>query len=137
MMHAIGQLVIHAAMPEQALAMDKLAGPLDDRRLDVEKETLGYTYADVGAELARRWKFPPTFSDTIAAIPNPGDDTLAAVIHLAAWRARIDENKLNAEQIAACYPTEVAESLGLEENALIDQMPSLDELSAGLDELIK
>jgi len=58
------------------------------------------------------------------------------VIHLAAWRARIDENKLSPEQIAACYPTEVAESLGLEENALIDQMPSLDELSAGLDELI-
>jgi HD-like signal output (HDOD) protein len=130
MMHAIGQLVIHAGMPEQAVALDK-------HRLEAEQEALGYTYADVGAELARRWKFPPVFSDTIAAIPNPGDDTLAAVIHLAAWRARIDENKLTEEQIAACYPTEVAEELGLEENALIDQMPSLDELSAGLDELIK
>jgi HD-like signal output (HDOD) protein len=136
MMHAIGQLVIHAGMPEQALALDKVAGPLDPRRLETEQASLGYTYADVGAELARRWKFPPTFSDTIAAIPNPGENELAAVIHLAAWRARIDENKLTPDEIAACYPTEVAESLGLEENALIDQMPSLDELSAGLDELI-
>jgi hypothetical protein len=58
------------------------------------------------------------------------------VIHLAAWRARVEENKLTPDEITACYPTEVAESLGLEENALIDQMPSLDELSAGLDELI-
>jgi HD-like signal output (HDOD) protein len=137
MMHAIGQLVIHAAMPEQALALDKAAAPLDERRMEAEMDALGYNFADVGAELARRWKFPPAFSDTIAAFPNPGDNDLAAVIHLAAWRARVDENKMTEEEIAASYPTEVAENLGLEENALIDQMPSLDELSAGLDELIK
>ncbi|MCE3261762.1 MAG: histidine kinase [Pseudoduganella sp.] len=137
MMHAIGQLVIHAAMPEQAMTLDKVAGPLDARRLDAEMSSLGYNFADVGAELARRWKFPPAFSETIAAFPNPGDNMLAAVIHLAAWRARVDENKLTPEEIAACYPTEVADSLGLDDNALIDQMPSLDELSAGLEELIK
>ncbi|AKU22125.1 MULTISPECIES: HDOD domain-containing protein [unclassified Massilia] len=141
MMHAIGQLVMHAAMPEQAMQMDKVAGPLDSRRLDAEQASFGYGFADVGAELARRWKFPESFADTIAAFPNPLERTppnkLAAVIHLAAWRARIDESKLSPDEIAACYPTEIAAALGLAENALIDEMPNPDELSAGLDELIR
>ncbi len=77
-MHAIGQLVIHAAMPGQAMQVDKIAPPLDARRLDAERVSLGYDYAQVGAELARRWKFPPAFTDAIAA--------WRPAIH-AAWRA--------------------------------------------------
>ena len=44
---------------------------------------------------------------------------------------------LSESEIEACYPTDLAEELGLEDNALIDEMPPPDELSAGLEELIK
>lgn len=141
MMHGIGQLVIHAAMPEQAMQLSKVAGPLDSRRLDAELQSLGFTFADVGAELAKRWKFPETFAETIATFPDPLTDEnatrLSGVIHLAAWRARVEENKLSDEEIAACYPSELAAELGLEPNALIDDMPPPSELSAGLEELVK
>lgn len=141
MMHAIGQLVLHSAMPEQAMQLDKIAPPLDARRLDAEMASLGYCFADVGAELARRWKFPEPFSDAIGAFPNPLTATppnrMAAVVHLAAWCARVDEAKLTAEEISGCYPTEVADELGLAPNALVDDMPSLSDLSAGLEELVK
>lgn len=141
MMHAIGQLVLHSAMPEQAMQLDKIAGPLDSRRLDAEQASFGYCFADVGAELAKRWKFPETFSATIAAYPDPLNhepiNRLAAVVYLAAWRARVEENKLSAEEISVCYPTEIAESLGLEPNALIDDMPAPSELSAGLEDLVR
>ncbi|WP_343732103.1 HDOD domain-containing protein [Duganella sp.] len=141
MMHAIGQLVIHSAAPEQAMALDKVAGPLDSRRLDAEQASLGYTFADVGAELAKRWKFPHTFSETISAFPEPHHNgelnRLAAVVALAAWRARVAQAELNDDEIAACYPVDLAEELGLEDNALIDDMPPPDELSAGLEELVK
>lgn len=141
MMHAIGQLVLHSAMPEQAMQLDKIAPPLDARRLDAEMASLGYCFADVGAELARRWKFPEAFSDAIGAFPNPFIATppnrMAAVVHLAAWCARVDEAKLTPDEINGCYPTEVAEELGLEPNALVDDMPSLSDLSAGLEELVK
>jgi HD-like signal output (HDOD) protein len=141
MMHAIGQLVIHSAAPEQAMALDKVAGPLDSRRIDAEQASLGYTFADVGAELAKRWKFPPTFSETILAFPEPHHNgelnRLAAVVALAAWRARVATAELTDDEIAACYPVDLAEELGLEDNALIDDMPSPDELSAGLEELVK
>ena len=141
MMHAIGQLVIHSAMPEQAMQLDKVAGPLDARRLDAEMASLGYGFPDVGAELAARWKFPSTFSDAIKAFPQPLEhepfNRLAAVVHLAAWRARVTEAKLSDEEIEACYPTEIAEELGLEDGVLVDEMPPLEELSAGLEELVK
>ena len=121
MMHAIGQLVIHSAAPEQAMALDKVAGPMDARRLDAERASLGYTFADVGAELAKRWKFPPAFSETILAFPEPmhnGElNRLAAVVSLAAWRARVALAELTDEEIEACYPTDLAEELGLEDNA--------------------
>ncbi len=141
MMHAIGQLVIHSAAPEQAMALDRVAGPMDARRLDAERASLGYTFADVGAELAKRWKFPPAFSETILAFPEPHHNgelnRLAAVVSLAAWRARVALGELTDEEIEACYPTDLAEELGLEDNALIDDMPPPDELSAGLEELVK
>ncbi|MYM90730.1 HDOD domain-containing protein [Rugamonas sp. FT82W] len=141
MMHAIGQLVIHSAMAEQAMALDKVAGPLDPRRLDAEQASFGFTFADVGAELAKRWKFPLTFSETILAFPEPHHNgelnRLAAVVSLAAWRARVEQAQLSEDEIEACYPADLAEELGLDDNALIDEMPTPDELSAGLEELVK
>ena len=123
------------------MQLDKIAPPLDARRLDAERVSLGYNYADVGAELARRWKFPPTFAATIAAFPDPlikaPLNRLAAIVHLGAWRARVDENALSNEEIIACYPSDVAESLGLPPSVLVDKMPPPAELSAGLEELVK
>ncbi|MES2347796.1 MAG: HDOD domain-containing protein, partial [Pseudomonadota bacterium] len=128
MMHAIGQLVIHSAMAEQAMALDKVAGPMDSRRLDAEQASFGYTFADVGAELAKRWKFPQTFSETILAFPEPHHNgelnRLAAVVSLAAWRARVEQAGLSDDEIAACYPADLAEELGLDDDALTDEMPS-------------
>jgi HD-like signal output (HDOD) protein len=136
MMHAIGELVIHAAMPEKAVELDAQVPPLDERRLAVEREALGFTHADVGAELARRWQFPAVFSDAIAAWPAPLDrgavDRLAAIVHLAAWRARA----LEASHLAEQFPHDVGEVLGLDADD-IEEMPPLDELAAGLDEMMK
>lgn len=141
MMHGIGQLVMHAAMPEQAMQLDKIAPPLDSRRIDAEQASLGYCYADVGAELATRWKFPAPFAAGIAAFPDPLQHTpvnrMAAVLHLAAWRARIETSQLTPDEVSACYPGAVAAALGLTDGVLTDKMPSLDELSAGLEELVK
>ncbi|MET3134706.1 HD-like signal output (HDOD) protein [Oxalobacteraceae bacterium GrIS 1.11] len=141
MMHAIGQLVIHSAMPEQAMQLDKIAPPLDSRRIDAEQASFGYCYADVGAELARRWKFPESFSEAIDAFPDPLGkpplNRMAAVVSLAAWCARADDGKLTPEEVSACYPHALANALGLAPDLLTDTMPPLSDLSAGLEELVR
>ena len=140
MMHAIGQLVMHAAMPEEMMEVDKIAGPLDARRFDVETNSFGYSFADVGAELAVRWKFPIEFAMAIRSFPHPLTDekfdSIAAVIHLAAWRARGFEHNLTAEELDATFPTEVAAKLGISSGLMLTDMPPLSELTEGLESLI-
>jgi HD-like signal output (HDOD) protein len=140
LMHAIGQLVMHAGMPEQMLHLDKLASPMDSRRIDMERTSFGYSFANVGAELARQWRFPVTFGEAIAHFPDPVGhapfDPVAGVIHVAAWRARAEHNKLNADELAATVPTEVCLKLGIKPDDLINDMPPMAELAEGLEAMV-
>jgi putative nucleotidyltransferase with HDIG domain len=140
LMHGIGQLVMHAGMPEQMLHLDKLANPLDPRRIDMERTSFGYSFANVGAELARQWKFPPAFSEAIANFPDPLShapfDPVAAVLHLSAWRARAEHNGLEGDELAATIPAEVCVKLGLKPETLLTEMPPLSELCEGMEALL-
>lgn len=140
LMHAIGQLVMHAAMSEAMLRLDKTVSTLDPRRLIAERQAFGYTYVDVGAELARRWKFPDDFASAIEASGMPLEHTpfnpVGAVVHIAAWRSRATENHLNAEEIEAAWPAEVGAKLGLPGSAVLQDLPPWPELCAGMEELI-
>jgi HD-like signal output (HDOD) protein len=140
LMHAIGQLVMHTAMPEQCAQIDTQASPWSDQRLQAEKAALGYDFATVSAELASRWKFPEDFSATITAFPEPLNqdpvNKVAVVIYLAAWFARAQKNALSVEQMQATFPSDIAASISLTFDDVNDEMPTLDELCEGLDILI-
>ncbi len=135
MMHAIGQLVMHAGITVEAQELDKSVGPYEPGRMAAELEAFGYHYSQVGAELAVRWKFPDIFPETIRDFPAPAS-RMAAVIHLATWCAQADELKLSTDQRAEGLPLAVANGVGLMADELLAEMPALDELSAGLEELI-
>ncbi|MGQ0596643.1 HDOD domain-containing protein [Aquabacterium sp.] len=140
LMHAIGQLVMHAGMPEQMLHLDKLASPMDPRRIDMETTSFGYSFANVGAELARQWRFPLTFVEAISKFPNPlataPFDPVAGVIHLAVWRARAEHNQLAPQEMASSLPVDVCAKLGLKPDALLKEMPPMAELAEGLEAMI-
>lgn len=140
LMHGIGQLVLHAGMPEQMLHLDKLANALDPRRLDMEQSSFGYNFAVVGAELARQWRFPQTFVDAIKHFPNPLNtspfDATAAIIHVAAWRARAEHNKVSASDLAGTVPADVVTKLGLNPETFLKDLPPLSELCEGLEALL-
>jgi HD-like signal output (HDOD) protein len=135
MMHGIGQLVMHAGIPAQAQELDQTVSPYDAGRMEAEMAAFGYRYTEVGAELAVRWKFPDIFPETIRDFPAPAS-RMAGVLHLATWRAQAEELKLDAEQRAASLPGAVAAKLGLSAHEVLEEMPGVAELSAGLEELI-
>jgi HD-like signal output (HDOD) protein len=140
LMHSIGELVMHAGMPEQMLQLDKLASPMDARRLDMERTSFGYTFADVGAELARQWRFPIAFAEAIKHFPDPLGhepfDPASAVLHLSAWRARAEHNSLTPEEMASTVPVAVLQKLGLNADAFLSDMPPLSELAEGLEAML-
>ena len=140
LMHAIGLVIMHAGMPAQAQRLDEAVGPYDPGRMRHELDTLGFSFHDVSAGLAQRWKFPSVFTSTIRDVAAPllgtPPDRLAAVIHLAAWRAQLNEAREAPDDVAGEVPTAVAAMLGLDPGQLLADMPPLAELSAGLEELI-
>ena len=140
LMHAIGQLVMHAAMPEQMQELDAQVPALDPRRPRHERRSLGYDHAEVGAGLAAHWKFPVAFSQAIRAVPHPLDQTpfepMGALIHIAAWRARAAEDEMTQAEMVACFPATVAAKLSFDGRAELAKMPPLAELTAGLEALL-
>jgi HD-like signal output (HDOD) protein len=139
LMHAIGHVIIHAGMPEQAAELDAAASPYEPGRIERENAAFGFNFSDAGAGLARAWKFPDVFTSAIAAFPDPlrspSPNRLACVIHLAVWRARPAGSSGTADA-AGPAPAAVAAVLGLDPDLIMNDMPSPAELGAGLEELI-
>ena len=140
LMHAIGLVIMHAGMPAEAHTLDDVAGPYQPGRIRHEMEALGFSFYDVSAGLAQRWKFPNVFTHTIRDVPAPlqaaAPDRLVAVVHLAVWRAQRADAREAPDDVAGEVPLAVAAILGLEPGQLLEEMPALTELSAGLEELI-
>lgn len=140
LMHAIGELVMHLAMPDEMLALGQSVKLLDPQRLDAQQATFGYSHPEVGAELARQWQFPLVFSNAIASAGRPlapsTFDPLAALVHIAAWRSRAQENQLSAEAMTASWPADVAAAIALPGAAVLQDLAPLDQLTDGLAHLL-
>ncbi|MEX1166849.1 MAG: HDOD domain-containing protein, partial [Hydrogenophaga sp.] len=95
LVHGIGELMMHAAMPEAMLDLNRSIPMLDLKRARAEQGLFGYSYAEVGSALAREWRFPKKMIDAIhhqaAPFDNDVYEPIAGVIHVASWRARAQE----------------------------------------------
>ena len=63
-------------------------------------------------------------------------DVMSGVVHLAVWRARAEENQYSKEELEATIPTDVVAKLGLSNKLILEEMPPLEELAEGLEDLI-
>lgn len=127
--HSIGELIMHVGMPEEMSKMDQAVAPLAIKRVQTEFSTFGYTYADVGAALARDWRFPKSIIDAIAyqraPFENDAYEPMAGVIHMASWRARAAELKQTQEDLIHTYPDEIGELLLLDPDLLMDDFQDM------------
>ncbi len=128
LVHGIGILVMHIAMPDAMAPLDMGTPPFDLNRAAAEKAALGYTYADVGAGMAEKWQFP---ADMVSALANQIEpfegeayDRLGGILHLASWRARAEEIQLDDQGLAATFPDMVGLSLGLDLDSVLGKDPS-------------
>ena len=128
LIHAIGDLIMHIAMPDLVGPLDMGTPPLDLNRAQAEMSVFGYTYAQVGAGMAEKWQFPP---DIVSALNNQispfeGDayDPLGGVLHIASWRARAEEIQLDENGLVATFPDLVGLSLGLDLDSVLGKDPS-------------
>jgi len=128
LIHAIGDLVMHIAMPDEVGPIDMRVSPLDLQRAAAEKAVFGYTYADVGAGMIEKWQFPTTMVSALVNQIEPFEgaayDPLGGVLHLASWRARAEEIQLDNNGMVATFPDMVGLTLGLDLDSVLGKDPS-------------
>lgn len=125
LVHAAGELVLHRALPMQMAELDAAVPVFDLQRAAAEQKLLGYSYAHVGAAFASAWSLPKLLIDVLAyhvdpTVPNCREP-LAAVVHLAAWRARAHEVHLGLEALLESYPETIASALHLDSKRVLDE----------------
>lgn len=123
LLHGIGELIMHAGMPEAMCELNQHVDPLALRRGEAETAMFGYTFADVGASLARSWKFPKRIVDAIehqlTPFENGNYEPISGAIHLAAWRCRAEESNLSGNQLVNTYPDTIGIALGVDPDSLL------------------
>jgi HD-like signal output (HDOD) protein len=129
LVHSIGELVMHAAMPEAMLDLDLRVPVLDIKRAEAEQGLFGYSYGEVGAALAKEWCFPQKMIDAIRhqSAPFAGgvNEPIAGVVHMASWRARGEEMSLSGEELIGSYPEPIGMVLGITpESVMGEKFPS-------------
>jgi HD-like signal output (HDOD) protein len=83
-LHDLGRLVLRWLAPVEFGLAVAAASTGDISLDDAERETMGYSHAEIGRDLAERWQFPPVLSDAILHHPDhaltPERDGLAGVV---------------------------------------------------------
>ena len=138
LLHDVGQLIIFHKAPREARMALQQAQPTDDGLYQAEKEVLGFSHGDVGAELFRVWKLPPIFAEVAAFHHEP---RLAknfiletAIVHLANSLANTLEPARNITECCSNCDPKAKEIIGLSEQALTN---ILDETEAQFSDVIK
>ncbi len=127
LLHGLGELVLHLRDPQGSSAASSVVAPLDLRRSKVERRARGYGYAAVSAALARQWHLPNVLVDALRHHNAPFDgevyEPLAAILHLAVWRARAREAGFMPRELAATFPSEVGVALDMDIDTVLQQDP--------------
>ncbi|GGY44392.1 hypothetical protein GCM10011297_16680 [Bacterioplanes sanyensis] len=140
MLHSIGQLLIHQQMPDAADSIEQSVKLGGTRHL-LEQVQLGFTSAEAGAELARRWKFPKAIQEALAGQNNPDLElpfsNTAGIVYLARYLRKAQLEHWPEDELIDQFPSHTAHQLGLNEQALFDQLDQITELSSGLEALLE
>lgn len=134
LLHAVGELVMHQAMPEVMRDIGHEHPWHDLERAGAEYQALGYSYAEVGAALCHHWRLPRALVQAIEQHVDPLHravaDPLAAVVHVADWRARAWAMGNQRDLLIHSYPDGVGELLALDPDLLVD--PAVAEPEGGV-----
>jgi len=136
--HNIGQLLLHMAQPNRAMAIKTLISTAGISRGKAEFDRLGFTTADAGHALLECWKFPEPLALAIKYQNNPADlaqnPQLSAVLKLACLINCESKTGDDIEDILQRFPTDIATIAGIQTNTA-DYLAEALAVKSSLDSL--
>jgi len=140
MLHSIGELLILLLLPSESKKIDS-AVSAGGRLHQVEKSILGFDYADVGAELASRWKFPDEIVEGIKHHTDPMEapefNRLAGLIYLSVYVHDCHVEGVGEDRIIERFPTNVAKAVGMDLDAALEALKQTEGIESGMDSLLE
>ena len=122
LLHQLGYLVICLEESQTALRIIEKAEKDQQPRYLIEREILGFDYAEVSGELLRKWKLPAIFHETVEFHIEPSKGTQFPLETLILHIAQRLVQKTNQERKGIIgpldIPTEKLELLNLDEHQL-------------------
>lgn len=106
LLHGIGKLVLYSQYPEYYREVLALAGEDEEARVAAERQVFRFTYADLGAELLKSWRFMEQMYLAVAYHLEPGkapaDYRLeATILHVAVQIANHLPAEVDADTLSA------------------------------------
>ena len=129
MFYEVGQLVLDVFIPERfadILQQQKASG-LD--LVEVEQTKLGFDHALIGAEMAKRWNFPPEIEHAIHYWRTPEREPfqpVTGIVHIAA----LLESGLSGDALISHLPETLRDRLKISWERIEACMPEPSELDA-------
>lgn len=139
MLNSIGSLLIRIVLPKDAQEIDA-SEALGGKRHSLERGQLGFDGAKVGAELAKRWKFPEVMLEAINDQNNPEFEkdygNYAGIIYIAKYLHLAHKEDWDEEKIVNLFPNNVAKKIGMNTEKAFQEISTTNELESGLDALL-
>lgn len=119
LIHAIGELILHAGMSNDVEILNNLTSPFSPERSMTERELFGYSYLDVSSEFAQKSNFSNIIVETLSSQCSCKVQKdikyrdMAIVLYLAIWRTRAKEANYNEKELKENFPIAVADLLNI------------------------
>ncbi|MBU1692154.1 MAG: HDOD domain-containing protein [Gammaproteobacteria bacterium] len=134
LLHNIGIMVLDLCAHERFAVVWQNAQNSDgDKLIQAERATFGFDHAELGAEVAHRWKFPAAIEDAIRYHYQPGHQPfqiLTGVVQVARVLALSSEEGLPEDKWFARIPQVLRDALKLEGGKLHKCLPLPEQLEA-------
>ena len=135
LLHDIGKLILNNFFTEEYRIILEKVQREEVSIVDIEKETLGFSHADVGGWLSSKWNFPPSLNFPITYHHQVGEADQenilqVSIVHLADIICKKAKIGSSGDKYAPCFQKAAKEILQINEeeiDSIINELQSEEE----------
>ena len=135
MFHDIGLLVLDTCMQAQFAGVLEQQNQSGENLLTIERAVLGFDHAQIGAEVAKRWNFPPSIEHAIRYCHTPDHvpfEPVTGIVYVAA----LIESGLTGEALISQLPDSLRDHLQIGWENIEAGLPDAEQIDASAELLL-
>ncbi|MBI5007258.1 MAG: HDOD domain-containing protein [Nitrosomonadales bacterium] len=129
MFHDVGQLVFSVCIPERFAGLLAQLKTSEGSLVDLERASLGFDHAEIGAEMARRWNFPPEIEHAIRYWRKPVREPFSLTTGMVSLAVLLEDG-LRGDALQERLPEGLCDRMGLTANRIGACLPQPEQLDA-------